>query len=344
MDLRNAFLTLVGFGVAAVVLGILAVIVGVEAVARALGRADPAGVGAVGTAIIAWVCFWGLGLRVVLAAVGPQISIPDAILVNASAAFANHITPFGQAGGEPVTAWLLSDVGKVDIEEGFAAIASFDAINVVPSLSLAAIGLTYYASVTTLGSRFRLIGTGMLVIGVALLMVLVLLWRRRNVVEVTIRRIVGPPLRGLGRLVPRIDPPDEAAVAKRVSAFVDGLERVATDKRRLTLAVGFSSAGWIAQAIGLWLALAALGAHVPWYVPTFVVPMGTVASALPTPGGLGGIETLQVALLVAATSASPARLTAAVAIFSVGGFLLTTSLGGAAIVILRLKTRSVTAP
>ena len=104
--------------------------------------------------------------------------------------------------------------------------------------------------------------------------------------------------------------------------------------------VAFSAGGWGVQVAGLWVALEAFGATVPPYVPLFVVPLGTIASALPTPGGLGGIETAQVSLLALATDVPAAMAAAAVAVFSVGGLLLTISIGAAAVVVLQARKRT----
>ncbi|MFB6121769.1 MAG: YbhN family protein [Halobacteriaceae archaeon] len=338
MDSRNLVATLAGFVVAAAVLAALAYLVGIGDVLRAIGRADVGWVALVGAAILAWMCLWGAGLRTVLAATGTEIPLADAILVNAGASFANHVTPFGQAGGEPVAAWLLSDVSGADYERALAAVASFDTINVVPSLSFAAVGLAYYASVSTLGTRFRLIGVGIALFALVLASALYVGWHHREVAEALLARLVAVPTRALGRVIPRFDPPSAADVEERIERFVGGIERVASDRGRLGLALAFSTGGWLVQSLGLWFAFRALGVPIPGYVPLFVVPMGTVASVLPTPGGLGGIETVQVALLVA-TGTAAATATAAVAIFSVGGFFLTTTLGAASVAALQARER-----
>jgi len=120
--------------------------------------------------------------------------------------------------------------------------------------------------------------------------------------------------------------------------FVTGIERIATDRRRLALALSLSALGWAVQAAGLWFAFRALGTTIPPYVPLFVIPLGAVAGGLPTPGGLGGIEAVQITLLAAATTVAAPTVTAAVAISRVGGFFLTTSLGAAAVAALKVRT------
>ncbi|WP_254839713.1 lysylphosphatidylglycerol synthase transmembrane domain-containing protein [Natronomonas marina] len=337
---RREFLgTVAGFGVGAAVLVALATVTGGEAVLGALGRADLRLLALVAGTILAWLCLWGLGLRAVLEAVGSDVSAVDAVLVNAGAAFANHVTPFGQAGGEPATALLLSDVSGAPFERALAAITSFDVVNVVPSLTLAAVGIGYYASVAVLGATLRTVAAGLATVAVVAPLAAALAWRRRRGVERVLVGLLAPLARIGGRLLPRVAPPERAAVADRVAGFVGAIESVAADRRRLAVALACSAAGWLAQIVGLWLALRAVGATVPLYVPLFVVPLGTVGSAMPTPGGLGGIEPIQVGLLTATTAAAAATVTAAVLLFSVGGFLLTTSVGAAAVTLLQVRER-----
>jgi len=337
VDARNVVVLAAGLGAAVLVLAVLTVLVGVDSVFAELGRADPRLVAVVAGAILTWLVLWGIGLRVVLAAVGTRISVVDAVLVHAGAAFANHVTPFGQAGGEPIAAWLLSDVSDAPFERSMAAITSFDVINVIPSLTFAIVGLAYYSAVATLGTTVQWLAAGVVVLTVVVPVVGVTAWRHRETVQSGIARVVTPPARLLGRLLPRVSPPTSEAVEERIGRFLAGLESVASDPRRVTAALALSGSGWLVQAAGLWVALLAVGVTVPPYVPLFVVPLGTVAGAMPTPGGLGGTETVQVVLLTAATTAAESAITAAVLIFSVGGFLLTTSVGAASATVIKLR-------
>ncbi len=336
---RNVVATLVGFVVGGVILSALAVVVGVEDVAVALGGARPPLVALVGVSIVAWLCFWGVGLWTVLAAVGERVPLVDAVLVHAGAAFANNVTPFGQVGGEPVAAWLISDIAGSPYERSLAAMTSFDTLNGVPSLCFALLGLAAYALASVVGERLRALALGVSALAVAVPVVVGVAWRYRRRVESWLVRVVVPIVEGLARSLPKVDPVDAGDVGERIGGFVGSIERIAVDGPRLALAIAFSAAGWGVQVAGLWIALEAFGATVPGYVPLFVVPLGTIASALPTPGGLGGIETVQVSLLTLATDVPAATIAAAVGVFSVGGLVLTASVGAAAVAALQVRER-----
>ena len=141
-DLRT---TLVGFAGALCVLAVLLWFVGVGDVVSALSMASPPVLVVIVVVATCWLTAWGLSLRTVLGVLGAPITIPSAVLVFAGATFANNVTPFGQAGGEPVSALLVSRASDSEYETGLAAIASVDALNFVPSIALALVGWVGYA-------------------------------------------------------------------------------------------------------------------------------------------------------------------------------------------------------
>ncbi len=328
---REGFVaTAAGFLLAGAVFAVMFWLVDAEAVVRALSRADAGLLAVVALTIVCWNASWGVALWNVLQAQGVTVQWYQALLVNAAGAFANHVTPFGQAGGEPVTAWLLSRTADTDYEVGLASVASLDAINVVPSLSFAALGATYYVGVVAVGDRLGYLPVAVVALALVVPVVAVLVWRQRRTVE----RYVGAALarlwRGVATLVPRLSPPRPGALRERVEAFVEAVERVASDRPRLAAALAFSALGWLLQSVGLWVTFVALDAPIPAYVAFFVVPMGTLGSVFPTPGGLGGIEAINVTLITIVTDVAPATVAAAVTIHSVGGYLLTNGIGALA--------------
>ncbi|WP_020222347.1 lysylphosphatidylglycerol synthase transmembrane domain-containing protein, partial [Halarchaeum acidiphilum] len=153
-------------------------------------------------------------------------------------------------------------------------------------------------------------------------------WRYRYRLEAALVAGLGPVLARLHGALPWLPLPTPDGIERRVEGFVGAVERVATSPRRLALALCCSAAGWLSQSLGLWIAFRAFGVSIPFYVALFVVPLGTIASAMPTPGGLGAIETVHVLLLSVATSLPASTIAAVVTVHRVGGFLLMTSIGG----------------
>jgi uncharacterized protein (TIRG00374 family) len=314
MDGRSLWTAVAGFLGAALLLGVLVNLVNFDRLVAVLVTARPALVATVALFGVGWLVAWGLELRVVLGTLGVSLSAPRSVVVYVAAAFANAVTPFGQAGGEPVTALLVSQTTDARYETGLAAIASVDTLNVVPSVLLALFGLGVLATTVTLGGGLAVAAVTGAVLALVLLGALAAAWRHRVALEAHATDALVPVLGRVGAVLPRLSAPDPDDVTRRIESFVGSVERIAGQRRRLALALAFSLAGWLCQVAALTTAFHALGTPVPVAVVLFVVPLANVAGFAPLPGGLGGIEATFVTLLVAAGVADPPVAAAAVAL------------------------------
>jgi hypothetical protein len=323
--------TAIGLLIAAAVFAVLLYFVDAGEVFEAITRADPLLIGLAALLMLLWNVSWGVALWNVLETQNAEVSLPKAVLFHAAAAFANHVTPLGQAGGEPITAWLITRSTDTDYEVSLASVASFDALHVIPSLSFAALGAVYLLSTTTIGDS----GLGYLPVAIIALALVVpvvayLVWQNRRRIAGRVRTVANRAVRGIARVLPGVATPDIASVEKGLLGFAHAVERVATNRRRLALAVGFSGLGWVFQACGMLVVFHALAAPIPVYVPLIVIPIAATGGGLPTPGGLGGTEAVSITLLALLTGVAAPTITAAVALHSTGGYLLTTGVGAAA--------------
>ncbi|WP_251341623.1 lysylphosphatidylglycerol synthase transmembrane domain-containing protein [Haloplanus halophilus] len=326
--------TVLGFAGALVVFAVLFSLAGVDDLLAQLANADLRLVGLVFLVTLGWLAAWGFALRTVLDVLGVSLSVPEALFVFTGAMFANNVTPFGQAGGEPITALLISRVADTEYETGLAAIASVDTLNFVPSITIALIGVGYFVTETAFGTSRRLELALVAVIGLAVgVPALVYLgWQRRYRLERRVVGLVTPAVRRVARHVPRMPVPTVGGIEGRINGFFRAIERVAANPRGLAVALALSSVGWFFQMLGLWLAFRAIGTPIPLSVALFVVPIGAIAGVTPLPGGAGGIESVLVVLLVAAplpTVTEPIAL-AAVVVFRGMVYWTPTVLGGLA--------------
>ncbi|GAB3675170.1 lysylphosphatidylglycerol synthase transmembrane domain-containing protein [Halopiger thermotolerans] len=330
MDERNRRVLLLSAFATIAVFAVLLFLVGAQRVIGSLLSAEPTLVAATFALGLCWLFAWSLMLRTVLAALGVDVSVGTAFLVYAGAVFANNITPFGQAGGEPVAAGLISKVSESRYETGLVGIASVDVLNVVPSISLVLVGVGYYATTTALGERLEnAVGTAVVLIA-GIVLGIALVWRYRQRVIDRLPAIVAPRLGLLG--IERFDADQlEANLSNRLQRFFENIERVGTDRWRLGLVVGLSLAGWLFQTAALMAAFAALGQSVPVYVLIFAIPLANLAGAAPLPGGLGGIEAAFVSLLVPTTGVEASVITAAVLIFRGAIYWMPLLIGGVSV-------------
>ena len=304
MDSDQLRATVVGFLGAFAVLGVLLSLVGVGDLVDVLQGASLELVALVLAVTVGWLTAWSVALRTVLGVLGIRLSVVRSFLVFSGAMFSNNVTPFGQAGGEPVTALLIAKVADTEYERGLAAIASVDTLNFVPSITLALVGAAYFATETTFGTRLQL-ATGV-VIALALLVpgAVYLGWRNRYALEARAVGALVPLIRRVAAILPVFSAPTAASVESRIGHFFGAIERVATDRTGIAVSLAASTLGWTFQMIGLYLAFQAIDQPVPFSAMLFVVPMGAIAGVTPLPGGAGGIEAVLVAVLAALPSVS----------------------------------------
>jgi uncharacterized protein (TIRG00374 family) len=329
--------TALGFLVALGALGALVALVGVGDVAAALRTASTRGLVGVVAAAAVWLVSWGLGLWTVLDGLGARIRPWTGVALYAAAAFANNVTPFGQAGGEPVSALLISRTADTEYETGLAAIASVDALNVVPAVAMALTGIGYYATQFTLDRRLRIATGAVVAVGLGLILLATVGWRYRRPLARLATRTVTPVIRAVFRIVPNRTPPARATVRSRIDGFLRAVGQVRGDRRRLIVALGFATVGWLAQMAALWFALSAVGTTVTAAAVLVAVPVGALASAAPVPGGLAGIEATIVAVLVSTAGVAPATATAAVLVHRGAIYWAPTGSGAVAAAVLRRR-------
>jgi hypothetical protein len=331
---RRAFVT--GLFGTILIFVVLAAVIGVDRVLSALKSAEPATVALTFLLALCWLAAWSLMLRTVLATLDAEISIPESFFVYTGAVFANNVTPFGQAGGEPVAAALISKVSGTRYETALVSIASVDVLNVVPSISLILVGVGYYATASAVSDRVETaVGSAIVLIG-AIALAMVLVWRYRHVLVERLPSRLAPYIRRIRR--GRVETATvEADITNRLQRFFENIERIATNRRNVTVVVALSLAGWLFQAAALMAAFDAVGYSVSLAVLVFVIPLANLAGAAPLPGGLGGIEAAFIALLIPTTGIGAASITAAVLIFRGAIYWMPVVIGGTTVSVLGIR-------
>ena len=321
--------TLIGFLAAALVLWVVVSVIGVGDVVAAMRKADPRVLVLLLFVAAAWLACWGMSLHTVLGAVGAPVAPHRAIMVFSAAVFSNNVTPFGQAGGEPISALMISSVADSEYERGLAAIASVDTIHFVPSIGLATVGFGFVLLSAAQLTR-NLIFAALAVVALALVVPVgaYVGWNHRYAIESAVLRVIAPVVQGVTGLIPGREPPTRESLAERIEGFFDAVSRVARDPKSLVTAMAYSALGWLALATSLWLSLYAIGATVPFPATLFVVPVGSIAGVTPLPGGTGSLEAAFIALLVPVAGVSASVATAAVFIHRGATYILPTIVGG----------------
>ncbi|QSG15361.1 lysylphosphatidylglycerol synthase transmembrane domain-containing protein [Halapricum desulfuricans] len=320
---------LVGFAGAGAVLALLLWVIGIDGVVSHLSEARLPVVAVLFGLVPVWLTAWGLCLHTVLRALGTPMSRVRSVVVFVAATFANQVTPFGQAGGEPISALLISEAAGTEYENGLAAIASVDTLHFFPSIGLAVVGFGLFAlRGFEFGRSVLVAGAAVAVLVAGVASALALGWRFRDWIESMAISLLTPVARRAGRILPRVSPPSRDGISERVDGFFVSIERVGRNRRLLVLATTFSLAGWFTLAVCLWVALAAIGFVVPFPAMLVVLPVASIAGVFPVPGGLGGVEAAFVVMIVSTTSVATTAATAAVVIYRGATYWLPMLVGG----------------
>ena len=291
----------VGFAIAGLLLYLLGSVVGWGEIIEALADADPLWVAVACLSTLLYLLAWTKTWEVVLTAGAISVSYPRLVPTFFAATFANYTTPFGQAGGEPFIAYVLATDTEASYEQALASVSTADLLNLFPFFTFAGLGLAALVLTGEIppGTRPLVIGLAAIAVGVPLIVLVG--WYRRDLIEGAIVGATGPVVR-------RTDRVTTAGVRERVDGFYDQLGRIAAEPRELLVAVTFSFVGWVFFALPLYFVALALSLPLDPLLVIFLVPASSLAGITPTPGGLGGVETALVALVVALTpiAAGPA--------------------------------------
>ncbi|WP_231184670.1 lysylphosphatidylglycerol synthase transmembrane domain-containing protein [Haladaptatus sp. DYF46] len=313
--------------------------VGVDAVIAAFRAANGYVIVAIVVVASLWLISWSFALHALLSLLGYPQTRKRTVLIYMCIVFANSITPFAQAGAEPLAALFVSRSTGAEYETGLSTVVSVDTINLLPSVGLAMVGLGYFTVRATLNPRLEFAVTLFFSVAVAVAVIAVFAWRSRD-------RLAASVVGGISRLFEWIDRRTpfnadlpEQELEHRVSVFVSNLERIARTPRVLAVGLFFSAGGWLFLTTALWLSLYSFGYAIPVEVPLFIVPLAMTASITPLPGGSGGIDAAYIILLVSVTKVPLPTITAALLVFRGATYLLPIVAGGTAVTILESNRR-----
>lgn len=149
---------------------------------------------------------WGAGLSLVFDRLDVSVRLPNSVLLYAAAGFCNAVTPFGQAGGDPVAAVFLG-----------------------------LFGVAYLGSLTAVGGSLSAVAVFVTGLSTAVALGLVVAWTYRSRLVELVAATLTPLARAGARVVPGVRPPSRAALERRGRRFVAAVDRLASDPRRLAL-------------------------------------------------------------------------------------------------------------
>ncbi len=278
-----------------------------------LGAITPREFGGLLLAVAVGVVAMGSCLHVISRYLGLASSLIETIFLNTTVSLAHNLTPFGQAGGAPIGAVILARRYDGDYEECLAALSIKDIVSFTPAILVFVFGGGYIVLfVDEVPGELQPLFAGFALFVIAVVAV-VLTIRRYPTRMRRVLRLIGRRINLIASRIPFVPSLDPDELAARIDNFADSMGEIASDRPTVALASALATTAFVAQGCLLWLTLDAVGIDVPVALAIFIVPVSLLASGLPLPGGSGGVESVQILMLLATTEAtSSATITAVV--------------------------------
>lgn len=318
-----------GFAIALPVLVGFLFIFDASVFVRQLSGADP-GVFSLGllAVCLALVC-WSEATRRLFAVAGATISVRAGFAAYCTGMFGKQILPMGNAGGPAIVAFVYERDASLGYNKTLAIVTIAEFLSLIASLILAVFGVAYLLVFIPGVPELRIIQLGVLSVAGGFLVLVVVFFYRRAIVE----RAVLVAARLLGRTVGRFSLRVEAMLAP--DRVRDGLRRyyetvdvIIANRRSVLVAYVLAMAGWLLFVVPLYTSALALGIQLPVALVLFVVPISGLATIVPLPGGLGGVEVVLAGMLFALTGIELATVAAIVVLYRLCAYWFMVLIGG----------------
>ena len=223
---------------------------------------------------------------------GIHLPYTKAIKVFMAGNFMNSITPFGQAGGEPVMAYLVEQNTDSSYEKAFSSVFSADMVNAVPPITFIVGGSIYLAVFSSLNNAVTqalYMVTLATAIGGTLLY---LLWFESGTIEGTILKLAEKISDKIGRGQNFVE-----SLEEKLDRVEESFRLIGEDPIYLLKTSAIAHAGFLMQVFNLTLIMISLG-YYPDFTPIyFVVVLSGLGNFSPTPGGSGTYEAAMATLV-----------------------------------------------
>ncbi|WP_256298600.1 lysylphosphatidylglycerol synthase transmembrane domain-containing protein [Haloarchaeobius salinus] len=314
-----------------VVVALLAVGVGWEQVLDGVLAADKPLFGLALLAGFGSIVAWGLSVYALVRPVPDAPGLRRFGHLYLAAVFVKQAIPFGVAGGAAVLAYVISRYSDTTIERTLLATTVAGFLSTVASALVAGLGLLFVLLTRPI-PQWILQLTVALAIGLLMLIVVVTafaIWPvilRRSTVRFA--GTIHPTVSWLSARVGRLIEPTQ--VRARLDRFIETGEVIARDPRAVVGSFAAAVLAWVFTAAALSFSLAAVGSPGPLSVSAFAVTVSGVATAVPLPGGLGGVEATLSAIVTVLTGDRVATVSAGIVVFRLATFWLRLVVGGPA--------------
>ncbi|QGA80149.1 lysylphosphatidylglycerol synthase transmembrane domain-containing protein [Candidatus Nanohalobium constans] len=206
--------------------------------------------------------------------------------------FMNAITPLGQAGGEPLMAYLVEQNTDASYERALSSIFSADIMNGMPPITFILGGTGYLLLFGSLNTFIIQTVYMVLLVTAVGSIIAYLLWFESGTIEGSILKITRKISQKTGKGKELVKTLEE-----KLEKIEESFKAIGSDPKYLLKTSIISHAGWLMQVFNFVILMHALGYN-PDFTPVyFVVVISGLANWSPTPGGSGTYEAAMATLV-----------------------------------------------
>ena len=237
--------------------------------------------------------FWGYVWYRVFQKSGIRMSYRKAIRIfMAGNGFMNAITPLGQAGGEPVMAYLVEKNSDASYEKAISSIFSADIVNGTPPITFILGGTAFLIFFGSLNQFIVQAVYSVLLVTAVGGAIVYLLWFKSGTIEGAIFRLMEGISGKIGRGEELV-----VSLEEKLEKIEESFKAIGDDPMYLLKTSLVAHVGWLMQVFNFVLIMHSLG-YTPDFTPVyFVVVFAGLANFSPTPGGSGTYEAAMAGLV-----------------------------------------------
>lgn len=335
---------IIGFGIAGAALAAFLLLLDPAAIWAELQAVSLAHFAAGLVAVFLAVACWAESMRRVLLAAGGHLDAGTGFAAYGTGMLAKQILPMGNAGGPAIMAYAIDREADLEFDRTLAVVTIGDFLGLLSTVVLAFVGIAYVVVVLPPTRIVQAATVGVVVVAAVFASIGILLVYRRQTLRVLVlgvarllRDTVG---RLSGRLAAALSP---ASVDRGLQRYFATFDEAAANRRAMAVAAGLALVGWTLFAVPLYTSAAAVGVSLSFGLVLFVVPVGGLATAVPLPGGIGGVEFAVTGMLLAVTSLDPAVAAAIVLLYRLCVYWFLLAIGAASLAITATNIRTLAA-
>ncbi len=280
-------------------------------------------------AVLLAVACWAESMRRVLLASGGYLSPLRGFAAYGSGMLAKQLLPMGNAGGPAIMAYAIDRESDLDFDRSLAVVTIGDFLGLCATVALSVVGIVYVVLAFPPTRLLRAALVAVSVFAVVLIMLGVLLVFRRRTLRWVVLGVVRLLRDTIGQLSGRLEAAlSPQAVDRSMTQYFETFDAAAADRRSMAIAAGLALTGWTLFAVPLYTSAMAVGRPMAFGLVLFIVPVGGLATAVPLPGGLGGVEFAVAGMMIALTGMDPAVAGAMVLLYRLCVYWFVILLGG----------------